>query len=72
MARQIGIFGPQPGKVSAVVFAYSAARARMVEKIRENCKKPLDNPRKTCYNTKVGMERWLSWSKAHDWKSCER
>ena len=19
-----------------------------------------------------GTERWLSWSKAHDWKSCER
>ena len=26
-----------------------------------------------CYNIKVEqMERWLSWSKAHDWKSCER
>ncbi len=20
--------------------------------------------------TEYGLERWLSWSKAHDWKSC--
>ncbi len=24
------------------------------------------------YNNPVGTERWLSWSKAHDWKSCVR
>lgn len=26
---------------------------------------------KATTNIKIGsMERWLSWSKAHDWKSC--
>ena len=37
----------------------------------------LDISRAHCYNSscsqalrKKNMERWLSWSKAHDWKSC--
>ena len=25
----------------------------------------------TDVRTEYGMERWLSWSKAHDWKSCK-
>ena len=26
--------------------------------------------RATAQNAEPNMERWLSWSKAHDWKSC--
>ena len=33
--------------------------------------KPLDKTDILCYNREV-VERWLSWSKAHDWKSCKR
>ena len=35
-------------------------------------KKRLDFYFFLCYNSQVDVERWLSWSKAHDWKSCER
>ena len=52
------------------------------KKIRTFFQKPLDKIKKIVYNNIVskteqqcreltyGLERWLSWSKAHDWKSC--
>ena len=41
------------------------------EKMRNFFEKRLDNLFQVCYNNKVAStERWLSWSKAHDWKSC--
>ena len=47
------------------------------EKLLKNRKIMLDISRAHCYNSscsqalhKKNMERWLSWSKAHDWKSC--
>ena len=52
-----------------------AAHSR--EKLLKNRKIMLDISRAHCYNSscsqalrKKNMERWLSWSKAHDWKSC--
>ena len=40
--------------------------------IEKKCKKAIDKSIVLRYNIKVDLERWLSWSKAHDWKSCER
>ena len=37
--------------------------------INMKCKKRLDKKGITIY-TNMRLERWLSWSKAHDWKSC--
>ena len=57
-----------------IQFAH-AAHSR--EKLLKNRKIMLDISRAHCYNSscsqalrKKNMERWLSWSKAHDWKSC--
>ena len=56
-----------------IQFAH-AAHSR--EKLLKNRKIMLDISRAHCYNSscsqalrKKNMERWLSWSKAHDWKS---
>ena len=50
-------------------------RKRKTQKNRKRHKKlrkGVDKSGKKEYNKEVGMERWLSWSKAHDWKSCVR
>ena len=61
-------------RIICIHFAH-AAHSR--EKLLKNRKIMLDISRAHCYNSscsqalrKKTMERWLSWSKAHDWKSC--
>ena len=61
-------------RIICIQFAH-AAHSR--EKLLKNRKIMLDISRADCYNSscsqalhKNNMERWLSWSKAHDWKSC--
>ena len=41
------------------------------QKNKKNSKKVLTF-QKSCDRIDESMERWLSWSKAHDWKSCDR
>ena len=40
------------------------------QKNKKMLEKRLDKTKQLWYHIQVGMERWLSWSKAHDWKSC--
>ena len=63
----------QVERTICIQFAH-AAHSR--EKLLKNRKIMLDISRAHCYNSscsqalrKKNMERWLSWSKAHDWKS---
>ena len=44
---------------------------KFFEKSLSFFEKTLDKKKMMWYNKRV-VERWLSWSKAHDWKSCIR
>ncbi len=57
------------------IFEKTTKPKNCTKKFSKNLKNPLTNP-KICgiifesRDPTLCTERWLSWSKAHDWKSC--